>query len=162
MNELKLALNKKKKDTAPGHDQVTYSMVKNLPEEALKILLQCYNDIWDSKSKLPSRWKKINIIPILKTDKDPAQAESYRPISLIPVLLKIMNTMIKMRLEWFVEKQKIIPTTQYGFRKSRGCADYLLHLILDMETARTLNETVILTSLDITSAYDNIHLPRLF
>lgn len=168
LQELTSVLKGKKKYTAPGSDQITYNqlllsrIIKNLPEQALIILLNIYNAIWNNIIYIPPKWKQIKIIALLKPDKDKTNEKSYRPISLISVFMKIMNTMIKNRLESLVEKQKIVSPTQYGFRKHRGCGDYLLNLILDIETARTSNETFILTALDISRANDNVNLPFLF
>uniref|UniRef100_A0A1B6J7I1 Reverse transcriptase domain-containing protein n=1 Tax=Homalodisca liturata TaxID=320908 RepID=A0A1B6J7I1_9HEMI len=72
-----------------------------------------------------------------------------------------MNTMIKNRLEWISEKLRVIPPTQYGFRRKRGCNDYLVNFMSDILTALTYNETTMVASLDITGAYDNVYIPEL-
>ncbi|KAG8271014.1 hypothetical protein J6590_072550 [Homalodisca vitripennis] len=55
----------------------------------------------------------------------------------------------------------IIPDSQYGFRRRRGCNDYMLSFLSEIHTALSLNETLIAVSLDISSAYDNVSIPVL-
>ena len=47
MGELKEAL-KKSKDTAAGVDNIHYQFLKRLPESCLNVLLNVYNDVWES------------------------------------------------------------------------------------------------------------------
>lgn len=47
-------------------------------------------------------------------------------------MVKVMNTMVKNRLEWLVERKHLISYTQFGFRRGRGCADYVTSLKSDL------------------------------
>ncbi|GFW19845.1 hypothetical protein TNCV_3561481 [Trichonephila clavipes] len=51
-------------------------------------------------------WKTAVVIPILKPDKNSALAESYRPISLLPVLSKLAEKVILARLNDHLEREK--------------------------------------------------------
>ena len=53
MGELKEAL-KKSKDTAAGLDNIHYQFLKRLPESCLNVLLNVYNDVWESGDFPPS------------------------------------------------------------------------------------------------------------
>ena len=39
---------KKSHDTATGPDQIHYQLLKHLPDECLRTLLELYNDIWET------------------------------------------------------------------------------------------------------------------
>lgn len=106
--ELKYALKSKKKDTSTGSDGKTYSMIRYLPDNALKIILNNYNNIWNYLFNIPQAWKHFRIIALLKPLKDSHLESLYRPISLISGFIKIFNTMIKNRLEWLTEKHNIV------------------------------------------------------
>ncbi|GFT94356.1 hypothetical protein TNCV_3160941 [Trichonephila clavipes] len=58
-------------------------------------------------------WKTAVVIQILKPGKNSALAESYRPISLLPVLSKLAEKVILARLNDHLEKKK------YRFRAAR-------------------------------------------
>ncbi|GFU24592.1 hypothetical protein TNCV_2265311 [Trichonephila clavipes] len=53
----------------------------------------------------PNAWKTAVIIPILKPGKNPKLAESYRPISLLPILSKLAEKIISTRLNAFLERK---------------------------------------------------------
>ncbi|GFW34279.1 putative RNA-directed DNA polymerase from transposon BS [Trichonephila clavipes] len=61
-------------------------------------------------------WKTAVVIPILKPDKNSALAESYRPISLLPVLSKLAEKVILARLNDHLERENILIPEQHGFR----------------------------------------------
>ncbi|GFV37737.1 hypothetical protein TNCV_1001751 [Trichonephila clavipes] len=60
--------------------------------------------------------KTAVVIPILKPDKNSALAESYRPISLLPVLSKLAEKVILARLNDHLERENILIPEQHGFR----------------------------------------------
>ena len=60
-------------ETSPGHDKLTYSMIKNTNYKMKRIILRSFNKIYQS-NKFPKSWSLAIIIPILKPQKKP-----YRP-----------------------------------------------------------------------------------
>ena len=81
------------KDTAPGDDTVCNSMIKNVPLATKHLFLRLINQSF-SEGKLPTRWKMPKIIPIPKKDK------THRPISLLPVISKVMERLVLARVKW--------------------------------------------------------------
>ena len=71
-SELLDVLNKSH-DTAAGPDDIHYQILKHLPDNALKTLLNILNDIWIT-GKFPKDWSKATIIPIPKRNKDHTEA----------------------------------------------------------------------------------------
>lgn len=72
---------KASKNTAPGMDNIHYIMIYKLSDTGKKLLLEIFNNIWIT-GNMPSQWKEYIVIPILKSSKNPNEAESYRAISL--------------------------------------------------------------------------------
>lgn len=70
INKLKLAIQSKHKNTAPGINGISYIMIKNLPSNALLIILNTFNDIWNNKIKIPHVWKHFRVVAILKLNKN--------------------------------------------------------------------------------------------
>lgn len=79
-----------KQDTAGGHDQIRYSMLKNLSTKAKLMVLELINKSWED-GEVPSEWKIANIIPILKPQKPKNSPSSYRPINYINNLQNSRN-----------------------------------------------------------------------
>ena len=85
-------------DTAPGADTVSYSMIKNAPLGFRHLLLRLNNQSFQ-EAKLPEAWKTARIVPIPK----PKKKGAFRPISLLPVMGKLMERMVLNRLRWTAE-----------------------------------------------------------
>ena len=66
-------------DLATGPDKIHYQMLKHLPENSLEILLNIFNNIWNT-GKFPEDWQYATIIPIPKPGKDPAEPNNCRRI----------------------------------------------------------------------------------
>ena len=84
----------KVRNTAPGEDTIPYEMIKHCPPEFQQIILDLINTSW-SEQILPESWKEALMIPIPKPLTD-----SFRPISLLSCLSKIMEKLVLERLRW--------------------------------------------------------------
>ena len=71
----------------------------------------------------PTKLKMAKIIPIFKAE-DNTNVNNYRPISLLSNLNRIFEKLVYSRMESFIEQNKILSPSQYGFRKvhSTQCA----------------------------------------
>ena len=117
----------KSHDTATGPDEIHHQMLKHLPPESLKTLLDIFNDIWET-GKFPESWELATIIPIPKPGKDHAEPTNYRPIALTSCICKTLERMINTRLVWYLEFNNLISPVQSGFRSERSTNDNLVRL----------------------------------
>lgn len=109
--ELSAALHAAKSKTSPGDDGVTVGMLRNLPEDGRKMLLDKINKVWRS-GELPQEWKHSVVIPIPKPGKPQTSPSNLRPISLTSNSCKITERMVKARLTWYTEsKGRFLPST---------------------------------------------------
>ena len=70
----------------------------------------------------PDSLKIAKVIPIYKKGiKD--NIENYRPISILPILSKILEKLIKTRISSFIENNNIINNRQFGFRNNMSAID---------------------------------------
>jgi hypothetical protein len=76
----------------PGRDRIDYLISRNLPNEALEIPLEIYNDILKAWG-LPDDCKKYRMFLIPKTDKT-----TVRPITMASCVCKVLERMINMRI----------------------------------------------------------------
>lgn len=157
IHELNVAL-RYNKNTAPGKDQIHYSMLYYLPQQVKHLLLNVINRIWSNVSPVPSSWLDYIIVPMLKTGKPPDNPDSYRPIALASCFLKIYERMIKNRLEFWLERNHLLPVTQFGFRKGYSTQESIAALVTDIQISFSRNESVAALFIDIHGAYDNVNL----
>lgn len=141
----------KKKDTAPGDDDITYSMIFNLPYVAKAFLLRIFNKIFFSGC-IPNEWRTIKIIAIPKV----GNTSKLRPISLISCPCKIFHLMLARRIEWFIEHNSVLSPSTTGFRRGQSCLDSLAQLITNIQVGFTKNWTTLACFLDIENAYNNV------
>lgn len=146
----------KRKDTSPGTDNISYSMIYHLPESGKNMLLEIYNLVL-STGIVPSQWREVQIVPILKPGRDPSLPSSLRPISLMVCPCKIFHLIITRRIEWFVESRGLLSHKSTGFRRSKSCLDNLTTLTSDIQISFSKKEQVVAYFMDIDSAYNNIN-----
>ena len=97
LRELEEALKKMKQKKAPGRDEITNEMLKHLGPGAKRTLLRIYNQSW-STGIVPTIWKEAVIRPTPKKGKDKRDPSSYRPISLLSCVGKLLERIINKRL----------------------------------------------------------------
>jgi len=87
---------------------------------------------------------------------------SYRPISLLPILSKILEKILLQRLTPIIEESKLIPSRQFGFRMKHGTIEQPQRLVNkihnDLENRRYCSAAFI----DISQAFDKVWHTGLF
>jgi len=99
---------------APGFDLITGEILKKLTRKATVTLTTIINAAFRLKY-VPKLWKIAEVIMILKSGKPPHKATSYRPISLLPVMSKLFEKLLMIRLKPIIDSSNLIPDHQFGF-----------------------------------------------
>ncbi|KAK8373421.1 hypothetical protein O3P69_015693, partial [Scylla paramamosain] len=115
--EVLLGARKTSRDTAPGVDGITYSMVNAVCNVTGEPLLHLYN-MSLSQGTLPEAWKTPNIVPIPK----PGEGHKYRPLSLTSTICKMLERILLTRLTY---KTGRLHFSVNGFVKHRSTANCL-------------------------------------
>ena len=140
---------------APGFDLITAQVLKNLPKKAI-LFLQLLLNTAIKLRHVPSIWKVAEIIMIPKPGKSPNDVKSYRPISLLPLISKLFEIIIQKRIQVYIERFKVIPNHQFGFRKSHATIDQI-HRITDViEKVFERKEICSTVFLDVAQAFDKV------
>jgi hypothetical protein len=117
VTEVRTAINKLRSTKSPGYDLITGTFLKELPEVGMLAITRLFNSILRTGHYL-GLWKFSQIIPILKPGKPPKEAQSYRPISLLPVLSKVFEKLLITRILPTLQEKQAISDHQFGFRKN--------------------------------------------
>ena len=104
----------------------------------------------------PDCWKVASITPIPK-EGSPCNPKDYRPISITPILSKVFERLLARRLSSFVEAEKVLPNTQFGFRKGLGTIDALLTFNTDVQAALNEGMEVRAVAIDFSAAFDKVN-----
>ena len=110
---------KLKNSKSPGIDKIHNKLLKNLPERGIKyihfIICLCLK-----LSYFPDKWKLAKVVAIHKPGKDPTKPISYRPISLLSSISKLLEKVYLLQINRHLDENNILPDEQYGFRSFRS------------------------------------------
>lgn len=155
IKEVRRVIQKANPKKSPGYDLITNKILQELPDSGIKILTAIYN----AMSKLqfiPPHWKTAQIIMILKPGKQPEDPKSYRPISLLPILSKIYESLLLLRISPLVEHHRLIPDHQFGFRRMHSTIDQTHRLINEINKTFEAKKYCASVFLDISQAFDRV------
>ena len=112
---------KKGKDTAPGADRITYTMVSCLGQAGENIVLDLVNKTHLNRER-PESWNKQDTQPIPKP-KDP---ENPRPIALVSCIEKTAEKMVLKRLQF---KTGPLHKHLYAYQEGVGTAECICDVL---------------------------------
>ena len=143
------------KSTTPGEDGIPCSLLKYLNEQTLSDLLQLYNQSFHT-GVIPQNWKLGIVIPILKPDKPKEKVTSYRPITLLNTMGKLLERIIKRRMEFKLEKEVLLSGYQCGYRRGQGTTTALIRLENEIRKSLDKGEVCIVVYFDLANAFDKV------
>lgn len=141
------------KNTAPGHDYVTKNFVKKLDIKIHLYIIKIYEYCF-KHHYMPKEWKTGIIITIPKRGTDHSKVANYRPITLLPVLGKNFEKLIKNKVQENVGHQ--IPKYQFGFKSSCSTTHPLSILTNNVEASRLNGNKTAALFMDINKAFDSV------
>ena len=115
-------LNNLNVNKAVGPDKIHGRLLKNCSNVLSRPLSILFRKCYKS-SIIPSEWKMALVVPVHK--KGPkADVENYRPISLISLVMKVMEKLV--RDELMLRCNDIIDSRQHGFVPGKSCCTQLI------------------------------------
>ena len=154
-SEIRCIINEIRGKGSPGPDQITNRVLKLLPDSYLRIIAELINASL-KHSFIPTSWKAAHVTMILKPMKNPNLALSYRPISLLNTLSKLLERVVQSRLVDWCNQNNIISEYQCGFTKFRQTNDHVFRIIQDGTQAFNKNMFMGAIFIDIEKAFDRV------
>jgi hypothetical protein len=148
LNELK-KLNPSK---APGPDALPTKVLKDCAQELSPSITQLFNDSL-SHSKVPNAWKTANVTPIHKKG-DKHTASNYRPISLLPIISKVLERCIYNKIIDFLIPK--LTNLQHGFLKNRSTTTQLLNVFSNINNILDNGDQTDVVYFDLSKAFDSV------
>ena len=84
-----------------------------------------------SSGSFQSRWKTAKVSPLYKNG-DPRDVQNFRPISVLPVLSKVIERHVLDSLYSYLTENNLIYSRQSGFRKNHDTNTALIQIIDDL------------------------------
>lgn len=148
--ELSNIIKNLKTRSSPGLDKISYDLISLLPNSYHPLLLDIFNNLLE-EGTFPESWHHSLVFLIPKNN-----SNKYRPISLTSCCLKLLEKLILSRLDWWIEKNHLLPKCQFGFRKNKSCQDNIAILTTEIYNGFISRQSTACVFLDIVGAFDNV------
>jgi hypothetical protein len=147
--DIRLRLERAKKDSAPGPDGITKSMVQSMKAYP-EVLAKVFNLVMLT-GYFPSCWKDHKTSMIPKDGGSPLDVSNWRPITIGSLLSRIYTGLLEFRLRTVAD----IHQRQVGFMPVNGCSTNLFILDQCIRQAKR-DGTVAGSLLDVAKAFDTV------
>jgi len=106
---------------------------------------------------VPSAFKAAHITPLLKkATLDPDDVRSYRPISNLSVMSKLLERLVARQLLSYLTKFQLLPELQSAYRAKHSTETAVLKVLSDILQALDTGDLAALTLLDLSAAFDTV------
>lgn len=137
-----------------GTDNVTKQVLVDAMDVIAGELLDIIN-ISLMRGQFPEEWKKSTVIPIPKVPNS-TRVEDRRPINMLPLYEKILETVVKEQVLEFIDDAGILIEEQSGFRKRHSCESALNLLLLKWKQSIEEGRIILAVFVDLKRAFETI------
>ena len=107
---------------------------------------------------IPDQLKEAKVIPIFKLKNKKADEDlylsNYRPISLLPILSKLLEKVVAKNLMSYLINNDLIYKHQYGFQPHKSTFHPMIHILKKVTDSVNNNEVTIGVFCDLQKAFD--------
>lgn len=158
-NEISKYIMQLRNNSAPGLDRIRNQLMKSIVKH-ISIPLSHICNLSLSSGCFPDAWKAAVITPIHKSG-DKTSPSNYRPISLLSVVSKVLEKVVNTRLVKYLESNKLLSPSQFGFRQGFS-TEQAVSLLLDKVTTQLdQGKSCLGVFLDLAKAFDTVSVPIL-
>ena len=143
-----------KNSNSVGHDDISLKYLKDSSEVTFSYILVIINTSIQT-GIFPTQWKEAIVKPLHKSG-DANEPSNFRPVSLLPILSKILEKAVANQLVTFLEENNILSNCQHAYRKNLSTETALLKVVEEIYEAIENNEISIVVSLDLSKAFDTV------
>ena len=136
-----------------GYDLLSNRMIKKEKIKFCNLTLELINETI-TNGVFPEALKIAKVIPIYKKG-DKSNMNNYRPISLLPVLSKIVEKILNKQITAKLDEYHLIDDNQYGFRSEHSTEDAVVKFVDQIERLLPNNKYVISIHIDVSKAFDS-------
>ena len=149
--EVRDSLRNMKNNKAMDSAGLVAEMIKNGGERLLEVLANFFNELLVQGHDPPKDWLMTRLRVLFKKG-DAASLENYRPVAVLPILLKLFSKIILERIHETLSCAQ--DKTQAGFKKGFSCDDILFALSLVVEAMTEWNQEFWIVAIDFRKAFD--------
>uniref|UniRef100_A0A1B6MVF9 Reverse transcriptase domain-containing protein n=2 Tax=Graphocephala atropunctata TaxID=36148 RepID=A0A1B6MVF9_9HEMI len=151
---LKVVKSMKRSDSQDVY-KMSNNLIKDIIPSLAEPLVVSINKLLQ-EGTFPDKLKISRVCPIYK--KGPLdQPMSYRPVSVIPILSKIIESLVHNQVSIFFEHNNLFNSSQFGFRKGHSTIDAIDNLVREIHKSFEKKTYAQATFCDLSKAFDCIN-----
>lgn len=150
-DEVKAAIHRLQNNRAPGPSGIPVDFFK-LTADFTDDLVQLFEDIITTQAT-PSTFENCRLILLHKTGPT-TEPKNYRPINLTEAGFRILESLLRTRLEHWSES--VLHEDQYGFRAGQSTMSALFRIITSLHAAINRKTPLHICFLDAVKAFDRV------
>lgn len=137
-----------------GIDKISTKVIKCLQNLIADVLAKCFNKLMID-GEFPDSLKIAKVTPIFKsgTKTDPG---NYRPISVLPIISKILEKIIHSRLVNYLDSFSFLSERQYGFRPQNNTTAATIDLTTKIRQNIDKKNIALGVFIDLKKAFDTV------
>ena len=109
-----------------------------------------------ASGEFPNKWKIGKIVSLFHGG-DRECVNNYRPVSLLPLLGKMLEKIVHSKVVKFWENNKFLSTNQGGFRKNHSTVSMIADLTEDLFCQINEGNTTVAAFVDLRKAFDTVN-----
>lgn len=153
-SEVENKLNNLKVTKSSGPDNIPSRVLFELRNELVCPLTFLFNSSI-KYGHVPHDWKCANVSPIYKKGMK-SKAENYRPVSLTPILCKMLESLVKDKIMVYMLDKDLFSNRQFGFISGRSTCLQLLKVIEDWTDIMDKGGQIDCVYFDFMKAFDKV------
>ena len=143
-------------DKQCSSDPLPTRLLKDSVELLAPFLAELFNRSLE-QGVVPTVFKSAYITPLLKkADLDPADPKSYRPISNLSVVSKLLERLVARQLLDYLTAARLLPNLQSAYRAHHSTETAVLKVLADILLAIDRGDLAVLALLDLSAAFDTV------
>lgn len=139
---------------AVGDDGLHLQMLLPILNVLVPVILHLVNYSLFTSS-FPSAWKKAHVLPLPKVS-NPSSVTQFRPISILPILSKVLESVVNNQLSNYLSSNSLLSPYQSGFRPGHSTVSALVKITDDIRLAMEHKLLTVLVLLDFSSAFNSV------
>ena len=137
-------------------DPLPVNLLKQVANELAPYLAEVFTRSLEC-GHFPSVYKAAYITPLLKkSGLDATNVRSYRPISNLSVVSKLLERLVAQQLIDYLKTADLLPQYQSAYRPFHSTETAVLHVLSEILTAVDRGDVAALILLDLSAAFDTV------
>ena len=139
---------------AKGSDGIPAFLLKSCADLLAPSLTLIFNASL-AVGSVPDGMKLAHVTPVFKAG-NPQDPGNYHPVSLLPIVSKLLERIVHRQLSLFLDKENLYPPCQFGFRSQHSTEDALVFVTDTFVRARDAGQITGAVLVDMSKAFDKV------